>query len=255
MTLIDTHAHIYLPEFRNDMNSVMERAGTEGVTKVFMPAIDSYVIDDMLKTEADFPEVCFAMMGLHPCSVKDGFKSELDLVLQWLEKRRFAAVGEIGLDFYWDKTHVQEQYTAFETQIRWALEFDLPIVIHSRDSGNECLETVKKFQDGRLKGIFHCFSGQADLAKGIIDAGFYLGIGGVITYKNAGLAEALKEVALDRMVLETDAPYLTPVPFRGKRNESSYLKYVVEKLAMVKEVSVEEVAAVTTANAEKIFAP
>jgi TatD DNase family protein len=177
----------------------------------------------------------------------------LKVVKDWLSKRKFAAIGEIGLDFYWDKTFVRQQHEAFHQQVEWALHYDLPIVIHSRDSTNECIDVVRQHQKGKLKGIFHCFGGDYESAMRVIDAGFYLGIGGVLTYKNSGLAAVLEKIPLEHMVLETDAPYLTPVPFRGKRNESSYLKYIVEKLALVKGVSVEEVADITSSNAEKIF--
>ena len=253
MVLIDTHAHLYLEEFKSDRAAIMQRAAGEGVDKIYLPAIDRDELDNMLSLEQEFPDRCYPMIGLHPCSVKSDFQLELEFMEGLLGNRRFAGIGETGLDFYWDKTYVEQQYQAFETQIGWGKSMQLPVIIHSRQSGDECLELVKKHQDGRLKGIFHCFSGHAALAKGIIDAGFYLGIGGVITYKNAGLAEALKDIPLAHMVLETDAPYLTPVPFRGKRNESSYLKYIVQKLSEVKGVPIEEVAAITTANAEKIF--
>ena len=253
MILIDTHAHLYLEDFRQDISDVIDKARMEGVEKIYLPAIDSACFDSMIALEAAFPGRCHAMIGLHPCSVNADFAGELDSAAGWLKKRAFSGIGEVGLDFYWDKTFIKEQYTAFETQLEWGKDWNLPVIIHSREAGKECLELVKKHQDGRLKGIFHCFSGDAGLATGIIEAGFYLGIGGVVTYKNAGLAEALKDIPLEHMVLETDAPYLSPVPFRGKRNESSYLKYVVQKLAEVKGVTVEEVAELTTANAQKIF--
>jgi TatD DNase family protein len=253
MKLIDTHAHIYLQDFRSDVSAIMERAAGSGVEKIYLPAIDSAHHQEMIEMETAFPGRCLAMMGLHPCSVKADYNEELRLVEEWLEKRPFAAIGEVGLDFYWDKTFIAQQYDAFDRQLQMAKALNLPVIIHSRESGNECLELVKKHQDGKVKGIFHCFSGDASLAKGMVDTGFYLGIGGVVTYKNAGLSEALKDISLEHMVLETDAPYLTPVPFRGKRNESSYLKYIAEKLALIKGVAVEEVAAVTTRNAENIF--
>lgn len=253
MELIDTHAHLYLDEFLGDRAALMQRASEEGVSRIYLPAIDRSEWGNMLSMEEAYPGKCYAMIGLHPCSVKHDFEQELVFLESWLNRRRFAGIGETGLDFYWDKTYVDQQYQAFERQIEWGKTLRLPVIIHSRQSGIECLDLVKKHQDGRLTGIFHCFSGEASLAKGIIDAGFYLGIGGVITYKNAGLAEALKDIPLEYMVLETDAPYLSPVPFRGKRNESSFLKYIVQKLAEVKGVTIEEVASITTANAEKIF--
>ena len=193
------------------------------------------------------------MMGLHPCYVKENYQEELTIVKDWLSKRKFAAVGEIGLDFFWDKTFEKQQYEAFRIQIELALQNNLPIVIHTRDAMQESIDVVKEYTSRGIKGIFHCFGGTVENAKEIIDAGFYLGIGGVLTYKKSGLAEVLEKIDLKHLVLETDAPYLTPVPFRGKRNESSHLKYIVEKLALIKNISTEEVAAVTTANAEKIF--
>lgn len=251
--LIDTHCHLYGQEFAQDIQAVIERAENEGVQQFYLPAIDSEVIDAMLQLEKDFPGKCFAMMGLHPCSVKEDYQQELTLVGEWLEKRPFKAVGEIGLDYYWDKTFVEAQQQAFHQQIEWALHYQLPIVIHSRESMADSIRIVQEHQKGDLRGIFHCFTGTLEEAQQIIDLGFYLGIGGVITYKNTHLREVLKVVSMDHIVLETDAPYLTPVPFRGKRNESSYLKYIVEKVAEVKEISVSAAAAITSANAKKIF--
>ncbi|OQP64854.1 hydrolase TatD [Niastella vici] len=253
LQLIDTHCHLYGQDFSKDIRAVIERAENEGVRRFYLPAIDSEVIDAMLQLEQDFPGKCFAMMGLHPCSVKEDHKQELALVEQWLAKRPFKAVGEIGLDYYWDKTFIDAQKEAFHQQIEWALHYQLPIVIHSRESMADSIEIVRQHQKGNLGGIFHCFTGTLEEAQQIIDLGFYLGIGGVVTYKNTHLREVLKAVSMDHIVLETDAPYLTPVPFRGKRNESSYLKYIVEKVAEVKEIPVSEAAAITTANAKKIF--
>ena len=253
MVLIDTHCHLYSEEFSADIERVLQNATAEGVQKFYLPGIGSISIESMLVLEQRFPGKCIAMMGLHPCYVKENYKDELDTVQGWLEKRKFAAVGEIGLDFYWDKTFTSEQYEAFRIQIEWAIAYEMPIVIHTRNAMQETINLVKEYSSKGLKGIFHCFSGSYESAKEIINAGFYLGIGGVVTYKNAGLAEVLIKIDLQHLVLETDAPYLTPLPFRGKRNESSYLKYIIAKLAEVKNCSVEEVAAITTANAEKIF--
>lgn len=250
---VDTHCHLYLPEFEADIDSVIERAEKEDIRKFYLPAIDSTTDDRLLALEERFPGNCFAMMGLHPTSVKENYEEELRRVQGWFQKRSFAAVGEIGLDFYWDKTFQSEQTKAFHEQIELALEYDRPIVIHSRSAVDECIQVAREHQSGKLKGIFHCFSGSLKQAQMIIDIGLYLGIGGVITYKNSGLAEVISEMSLEDIVLETDAPYLSPVPHRGKRNESSYLKFVAEKLAIVKNVSVEEVAKVTSANAKKIF--
>ncbi len=253
MKFTDTHCHIYLDEFKADMDEVMKRAEASGVSKFYLPAVDSEVIDKMLALEKKFSGKCFAMMGLHPCSVKENYLQQLNVAEEWLAKRKFAAIGEIGLDFYWDKTFTAQQYDVFKIQMQWALNKSMPIVIHTRNAMRETIDTVKPFAGKGLGGIFHCFSGTGEEAGEIIDMGFYLGIGGVLTYKNSGLADTLKNISLNKIVLETDAPYLAPVPFRGKRNESSYIKYVAEKLAVIKNIPVEEVAAVTTANAEKIF--
>ena len=251
--IVDTHCHLYLDEFKTEIAEVIKRAEAEGIHKFYLPAIDSSEIENIFLLEEKFPGKCFAMMGLHPCSVKENYLDELTIVKEWLGKRKFAAVGEIGLDFYWDKTFAEQQYAAFRMQIELSLQYKLPIVIHTRNAMQETIDVVKEFVPAGVRGIFHCFGGTVENAKEIIDAGFYLGIGGVLTYKKSGLAEVLEEIDLKYMVLETDSPYLTPVPFRGKRNESSYLKYVIEKLSLIKKISVEEVAAVTTANAEKIF--
>ncbi len=253
MILIDTHCHLYGKEFTNDIEQVMARAAGEGVQRFYLPAIDSGATQAMLELEERFPGRCIAMMGLHPCSVRENYKEELAQVEGWLAKREFAAVGEIGLDYYWDTSFAKEQEEAFRLQIEWALQYSLPIVIHTRNAMQPTIDIVKEYLPHGLRGIFHCFGGPYESALQIIEAGFYLGIGGVVTYKKSGLAEVLERLDLSHIVLETDAPYLTPVPFRGKRNESSYLKYVAEKLAEIKNISVEEVAAVTTANAEKIF--
>jgi TatD DNase family protein len=253
MRLIDTHTHLYSDEFAPDIEAVIARAETAGVQQFYLPAIDSNSTTAMLQLEERFPGKCIAMMGLHPCYVKDNYREELQLVEEWLSKRKFAAIGEIGLDHYWEKTHVKEQQEAFRIQIEWAIQYDLPIAIHTRNAMQETIEMVKEYVPKGIRGIFHCFGGSYESAKEIIKAGFYLGIGGVLTYKKAGLAEVLAQIELEHLVLETDAPYLTPAPYRGKRNESSYLTHVAERLAEIKNVPVEEVARVTTANAEKIF--
>jgi TatD DNase family protein len=253
MKLTDTHCHLYLPEFEADIAATMQRALEKGVEKFYLPAVNSETLKALFALEKQFPGKCIAMAGLHPCSVKENFINELKIVEGLLKQRKFAAVGEIGLDFYWDKTFEQQQYQCFNLQIEWALHYNLPIVIHSRESMEQSIHVVKEHQRGKLNGIFHCFSGTYEHAKQIIDLGFYIGIGGVITYKKSGLAELLKDIDLNHIVLETDAPYLTPVPFRGKRNESSYLTYIAQKLAEVKNISIEEVAETTTANAQKIF--
>lgn len=253
MMLIDTHCHLYAEEFDADRDQMIERARAAGVGRFYLPAIDSEAIPGMLALEAQYPGVCMAMMGLHPCYVKANYREELATAEEWLDKRPFVAIGEIGLDFYWDKTFVSEQQEAFTIQMQWALDRNLPIVIHTRKAMSETLKAVKPFAAKGLRGIFHCFSGNAIEAKQVTELGFYLGIGGVVTYKNSGLPEALANIGTEWLVLETDAPYLSPVPYRGKRNESAYLANIVERLAEVKKLPVEELAAITTANAQKIF--
>lgn len=253
MTIIDTHTHLYLEDFKVDIDEVLQKAAAEGVEQFYLPNIDSTSIDDLLNLADRYPGKCIPMMGLHPCYVKENVAEELQLVQHWLQKRPFAAVGEIGLDYYWDKTFVPQQKEAFRQQINLALELNLPIVIHSRESMQDCIDIVKEYQNGMLRGIFHCFGGSVKEAKQIIDLGFLMGIGGVVTYKKSGLAEVLRHIPMEYLVVETDAPYLTPVPFRGKRNEPSYLKFIVDKMAEIMETSAEEIAAQTTANAQKLF--
>jgi len=251
--LVDTHCHLYLDAFKNDIDAVISRAEAEGVQKFYLPAIDSSEMENLFLLESKFPGKCIAMMGLHPCSVKENYQDELAIVKDRMAKRKFAAVGETGLDFYWDKTFAKQQDEAFRAQIELSLKYKLPVVIHTRNAMPETIDVVKEYVPMGIRGIFHCFGGTVEQAEAIIDAGFYLGIGGVLTYKKSGLAEVLEKIDLQYMVLETDAPYLTPDPFRGKRNESSYLKYIAAKLAQVKNVPVEEIETITTANAEKIF--
>ena len=253
MELIDTHCHLYVSDFSADIDEVLRRAIDKGVCRFYLPAIDRESESALSNLEKRYPDICFAMQGLHPCSVKANYLIEISLVEEWLSKRKFAAVGEIGLDFYLDKTFIEQQFEALRIQIGLSLQYNLPIVIHTRNAMQETIDVVKEFVPKGVRGIFHCFGGSYQNAKEIIDAGFYLGIGGVLTYKKSGLAEVLEKIDLQHIVLETDSPYLTPVPFRGKRNESSYLKFVAAKLAQIKNVPVEEVAAITTANAEKIF--
>jgi TatD DNase family protein len=253
MKLVDTHCHLYSEEFKADIDIVMQSAEREGVERFYLPSVDSESIEAMLALSKKFPNKCIPMMGLHPCYVKANYLQELEIVKKYLAKEKFAAVGEIGLDFYWDKTFTQQQYEAFRMQIELSLQYNLPVVLHSRDAMQETIDIIKEYIPKGIKGIFHCFGGTHKNAVEIINAGFYLGIGGILTYKKSGLSEVLEKIDLEHLVLETDAPYLSPVPFRGKRNESSYLKYIVAKLAEVKKVSVDEVAQITTANAEKIF--
>lgn len=250
MELIDTHAHIYLNDFAEDRLAVMQRAKNEGIIKVLMPAIDSSTHEEMQTVEQQY-DICISMLGLHPSSVKPDYEEELLLIENLMQWRKFAAIGEIGLDFYWDKTFIHEQYACFHRQIQIAQENNLPIVIHSRSAVDECIEVIQQYQG--ITGIFHCFSGTLDQANTIISEGLFLGIGGVVTFKNGGLDKILPEIPIEKMVLETDAPYLTPVPYRGKRNEISYIKYVAQKVAELKNISIEEVAEITTVNAQSIF--
>lgn len=253
MNLIDTHCHLYVEEFDADRDAMIARAQAAGVSRFYLPAIDSEAIPGMLALEEKYPGVCMAMMGLHPCYVKENYRQELAIVEEWLQKRDFVAIGEIGLDLYWDKTFFPQQLEAFERQMQWALDKKRPNVIHTRKAMPETIKAVKPFAGKGLRGIFHCFSGNAIEAKQITDLGFLLGIGGVVTYKNSGLPEALAQIGPEHLVLETDAPYLSPVPYRGKRNESAYLAQILARLAEVKQMPEDELAAITTANAEKIF--
>ena len=253
MRLIDTHTHIYLEQFDEDREEMIQRALDSGVEQFFLPNIDSSSITRMLDLEEAYPGRCFAMMGLHPCSVKENFKEELAIVREWLDERPFCAVGEIGIDLYWDKTFLEQQKEAFLIQVDWAKELGVPIVIHSREATDILIELVEQAKDERLTGVFHCFSGTEEQARRIIGLGFYLGIGGVVTFKNAGLDKVMEKAGLEHVVLETDSPYLAPVPRRGKRNESAYVRLVAEKLAAIKGISFREVAEVTTKNAERLF--
>jgi TatD DNase family protein len=252
--MIDTHCHLYTEEFDSDIEDVIEKAELIGVKKFYLPAIDKSFTGRMNALELKYPDKCFAMAGLHPCSVKENYLEEVAHIKWQLTQRKFCGIGETGLDFYWDKTFITQQYQALEIQIELALQYDIPLILHTRNALQETIEVIKKYKQTELKGIFHCFGGSIGQANEIIKTGFYMGIGGVLTYKNAGLPNVLANIDMKHIVLETDAPYLTPVPFRGKRNESSYLKYIVEKIAEVKNISVEEVEGVTTENAEKIFA-
>lgn len=250
---IDTHAHLYLEQFDEDLDFLMAITEEAGVQKVYLPNIDSSSIDAMHRIEAEYPDVLHSMMGLHPCSVKENYKAELKICEEHLSNRKYCAIGEIGIDLYWDKTFHAEQKKAYEIQIEWARDLGIPFVIHSRDSLDETIATVERLQDGNLSGIFHCFNGDEDQARKIQGMGFLIGIGGVITFKNAGVREQLVNLDLDMMVLETDSPYLAPTPFRGKRNQSNYIPIIAEQLAETLEISIEEVARVTTNNAKNLF--
>ncbi len=251
--MIDTHCHLYTKEFEADTEEMMQRAGVAGVTKFYLPAIDQSCTERMDAMEAAYPGKCFAMAGLHPCSVTADYPGEIAHVRTLLKQRKFSGIGETGLDFYWDKTYLKEQYAALEIQVELALEYKLPLILHTRNATQATIDVMKKYKGTGLSGIFHCFGGTVEEASQIIDMNFHLGIGGVITYKNAGLAEVLANIDMKYLVLETDAPYLAPAPMRGKRNESAWLIYIAERLASVKNISTEEVQRITTENAEKIF--
>lgn len=250
---IDTHTHIYADKFLDDQNLAIQRAIDAGVEKLLLPNIDIESIDKMHQTEGNFPDHCFAMMGLHPCSVGSDYKATLEVLWNHLQSRSYIGIGEIGIDLYWDKSTLNEQKTAFQIQIEWARDLGIPFVIHSRDSLDMTISIVEEMQDGNLGGIFHCFNGTVDEGKRIADLGFLMGIGGVITYKNAGMDQVLNHLDLNDMVLETDSPYLSPVPYRGKRNESSYIPYIAERLASIVDVELETIAEVTTTNANNLF--
>lgn len=253
MNYIETHAHIYSAKFDADRDQVIRDIRNSGVERIYMPNVDVETIDAMLACEEKYPDLCIPMMGLHPCDVKEDFESQLEIMKGWLDKRDFAAVGEIGLDLYWDKTFFAQQKEALRIQIAWAKERQLPIVLHCRESVDETIQIVKEEHDGKLKGIFHCFTGNIEQARQIIEMGFLLGIGGVATFKNGGLDQVIPELGIENFVLETDAPYLAPVPFRGKRNSPAYLPIIAEKIGDFLHITKEEVALQTKQNALNLF--
>jgi TatD DNase family protein len=248
----DTHAHIYSEEFDADLQDMLARSAEANVGAIYMPNVDHMSIDRMLELESRNPS-CFAMMGLHPCSVKKDFEKELYIVEQWLAKRKFSAVGEMGTDLHWDKTFWEQQQEAFIIQVSWAKKYKLPLVIHCRESVDETIALLQPHAERSLKGIFHCFGGTAEQATKVIEMGFYFGIGGVATFKNGGLDKVLPDLPLDRIVLETDSPYLAPTPHRGKRNEPSYIPLIAAKVAALMKVSAEELQTATSQNVKKIF--
>ena len=251
--LIETHAHLYSKDFDEDVNQVILRAKEAGIEKILMPNIDSQSIEPMLGLETAYPNFCLPMIGLHPCSVTSNYEDELARVSFWLKKRKFIAIGEIGTDLYWDKTFWPEQQKAFLQQCQWALDYDLPIAIHSRASIAETIDLIRPYVLKGLKGVFHCFSGSIAQAAEIKNLGFYLGIGGVLTFKNGGLNELMAEIGIDHVILETDSPYLAPKPYRGKRNESLYINKVLEKLSELYGISEEAIATITTKNSKDVF--
>ena len=253
MQIIDTHTHLYLKQFNDDVDMVIARSINSGIDKFIFPAIDSSHMKEMHDLQKKYPSNIYLMSGLHPVYVKENYKEELDLVVQSLDNHNYVAIGEIGIDLYWDKTFLKQQQEAFEFQIRLAISNDLPIVIHCREGFDEIFEILDAEKCTKLRGVFHCFTGTLDQANRAIRLGFKLGIGGVVTFKNGGLDKFINQIDLQHLVLETDAPYLSPVPFRGKRNESSYITYVLSKLSELYEISEIEIAKATTKNAIKIF--
>ncbi|CAH8201928.1 TatD family hydrolase [Vibrio aestuarianus] len=252
--MIDTHAHIYAAEFDHDRDEVVQRAKAQGIEKILLPNINLDSIQPMLATEAAYPDICHSMMGLHPCYVDENVEQTLTVIESWFDKHPFIAVGEIGIDLYWDKTFKAQQEKAFITQLNWAKERDLPVVIHTRDSINETLQLLTKEQDGSLGGVFHCFGGSIEEAKAINDLGFHLGLGGVSTFKNGGMDVVIPQLNLQWVILETDCPYLAPVPHRGKRNEPAYTQLVAQRIAQLTDRSLDEIQTITNLNANSLFA-
>jgi len=253
MNYIDTHCHLYSTKFDADREEVVQKCVENGVDRIFMPNVDLDTIDPMLEAENKFRGICIPMMGLHPCNVDKNFEKQLYVMEEWLEKRPFAAVGEIGLDLYWDKTFFEHQKEALKIQIQWAKDKGLPIVLHCRESIDETISLIKELNDDQLTGIFHCFTGSLAQAKEIVGMGFLLGIGGVATYKNGGLDKVLPSIGIEHLVLETDAPYLAPVPYRGKRNSPEYIPTIAEKVGELTGNSLESVAETTNMNAMRVF--
>jgi TatD DNase family protein len=253
MQLIDTHTHLYLPEFDADRDEAVNRAMSSGVVKMLMPNIDLHSVEQMLSAENRYPDICYPMIGLHPTSVKDDYNSQIDKLENLVTKHKFVAIGEIGIDLYWDKTLVEEQVIAFRRQIAFAIEKGLPVVIHSRESFPQVFSVLDEFEGKGLQGVFHAFSGSIKDAEKATGMGLKLGIGGIVTFKNSGLDKIVKETGPENLILETDSPYLAPVPHRGKRNESSYICIINKKLAEIFGMSEEEVASITFASATGLF--
>ncbi|WP_088324066.1 TatD family hydrolase [Polaribacter tangerinus] len=251
--ITDTHTHLYSSQYNEDQDLMMQRAKDAGVSRFFVPAIDSSYTEKMLSLEKNYPGDVFLMMGLHPTYVKENYLDELAHVKKWIDQKDFFAIGEIGIDLYWDKSFLTQQQEAFSTQIKWAKEKKLPIVIHCRDAFDEIFEILEAEKGDNLKGIFHCFTGTKEQALKAISYNMKLGIGGVVTFKNGKIDTFLNEISLQNIVVETDAPYLAPKPFRGKRNESSYITYVIEKLSDIYQLPVDEIAKITTQNSKDVF--
>jgi len=252
MRLIDTHAHINQPNYKDDLDEMIKRAVDSGVEKIFIPNVDTKSIDSMMKLCQKYKGICYPMMGIHPTSIEADYEKDLVIIEEWLDKEKFVAVGEIGVDLYWEKTFIEQQKKAFAFQIELAKKHNLPVNIHVRNAFDEAFKVLDSI-GGSFCGVFHCFSGNKEQAQRVLDYGFYLGVGGVITFKNSGLDNIIKDIDLNRIVLETDAPWLTPAPHRSKRNESSYTLLVAEKIAEIKGMQTEDVGQITTENALKVF--
>jgi len=253
MKLIDTHSHIYSKEFDEDISETIQRAKDANVGQIFLPNIDSASIEPMFKLVKDYPGFCLPMMGLHPTSVKENYKDELAVCEKWLSKESFIAIGEIGIDLYWDNTFLKEQQFVFEQQLKWAVERELPVVIHARESFSEIFEVLESFKNQSLKGVFHSFTGNLEQANKAIEMGFLLGLNGILTFKNSGLDKVVKLIETKHLILETDSPYLAPTPKRGKRNESAYVALIAKKLVEIHNLSIEEVTEITSRNAKHLF--
>lgn len=253
MEYFDTHAHLYLKEFNDDLDNTIDRALKIGINNIVLPNVDLSTINEMNKVSEAYPNLCHPTIGIHPSSIKEKYIDDLKKIEEIFKLGKYIAIGEIGIDLYWDKTYNKEQIEAFDYQINLALKNNLPIIIHNRKAFNEIIEVLNNYPNSNLKGIFHCFSGSIQQAEKIIEKGFLMGIGGVVTFKNSKLGETLKNIGLEYIVLETDAPYLAPDPKRGKRNESSYLFYIAKKIAEIKTINIEEVARITTSNARQLF--
>lgn len=253
MLLTDTHTHLYYETDTAKRDGLVQRCRQNSINRLFLPNVDAASVPKVYALTEAYPDMCFPMLGLHPCDVKAGWEQEIQEIKSFQNQHKIYAIGEIGIDLYWDKTTLDIQIQAFKTQIAWAKSLKLPIVIHCRDAFDQVFEVLQQEQADDLRGIFHCFTGTVEQAEQVIDLGFYLGIGGVVTYKNSGLDKVVAQVELKHIVLETDSPYLTPVPYRGKPNESSYLIYVAQKVADLHQTDLETVAAITTENSKKVF--
>jgi len=253
MKLIDTHSHIYSSQFENDIYDVIARAKDNNIEKILLPNVDLESIPQMMNLVSEFPDICIPMMGIHPTSIKENYREDLAIAKKYLDENKFIAIGEIGIDLYWDKTFVEQQKEAFRIQIQWSIDYGLPVVIHARDAFDEIFEVLDEFDVDNFNGVFHSFTGNIEQAQKAMDLGFYIGINGIVTFKNSGLDKVVELIPVDRILLETDSPYLAPVPNRGKRNESAFLLSVAQKIADIYKISIYDLAEITTKNAQYLF--